>query len=783
MKLQNEKFILKYYYNKNKKMSINDFIIRKLIGKGAFGSVSLVTRKTDGKIYAMKRVNMGKLTNKEKESSLNEIRILASLSHPNIIGYKEAFFDQYTNTLNIVMEFAEEGDLEKKIKNNLKKRLYFEENTIWKWIIQLLLGIKYLHDNRIMHRDLKCANIFLMKNGLLKLGDLNVSKFAKYGLANTQTGTPYYCSPEIWKEKSYDYKSDIWSLGCIIYEICTLKPPFRGTSLKGLRNNVLNGHYLPIPSIYSNDLSILISKMLVLDPNKRCSANELLKDEIVVKRMKNNNSIFNSDIKRNINQEKANLIKTIRLPLNIKEINSKLPKKRYNPEEEMMKNDEYETMKETFFKNLKENDKNKNNNKNKNKDKDKDIKKKRPLSSDKSKNKYIENYNRRKNKEINKYENNKSEKVEKVEKVEKENINIKNKQMDKIDNKINKNNVNHSNESKKNGNYIFNRILSSQYEQALKNNYKLRKFYTRKSNNEEKKTINNEKYNEYMEKFKVKKNNYIEENKINQNKNKNININKSENDNILINNINNQNYVKINKDFPSNPYNLILNNNNQNINIKNSDIQKKNRYKNLFNDEYENNQNKNYSEIKKHFNVPQSALERQNKININFKEYNENKINKQKKRPITSFPSDYHLKKVDKPKTNNQKKNIVKVSNLYDKYKNKNKEKQNQNLYGFKYVPQKRQVYKIIYSKVNYNDYCKKNNIDKNKNYQYYRENGYYNYRNAMKKYANIVQKKNNKKNNLNQYEKRFNNYLKNEYKGGGGAGYAAKIRMQKYNK
>ena len=299
-------------------MSMNDFIMGRLIGKGAFGSVSLVTRKKDDKVYAMKRVNIGKLNNKEKESSLNEIRILASLSHPNIIGYKEAFFDQSTNTLNIVMEFADEGDLEKKIKNNLKKRLNFEENTIWKWIIQLLQGIKYLHDNRIMHRDLKCANIFLMKNGLLKLGDLNVSKFAKLGMANTQTGTPYYCSPEIWKEKSYDYKSDIWSLGCIIYEICSLRPPFRGTSLKGLRNNVLNGHYLPIPSIYSNDLSILISKMLVIDPSKRASAKDLLKDDIIVNRIRNmNNQIFSKDIKDGYNKEKANLIKTIRLPLNI----------------------------------------------------------------------------------------------------------------------------------------------------------------------------------------------------------------------------------------------------------------------------------------------------------------------------------------------------------------------------------------------------------------------------------------------------------------------------------
>ena len=127
-------------------MSLNDFIIGKLLGKGVFGSVSLVTRKRDGNIYAMKRVSIGKLNKKEKESALNEIRILGSLSHPNIIGYKEAFFDEHTNTLNIVMEYADEGDLEQKIKYNLKKRLNFDESTIWGWIIQLLKGIKYLHD-------------------------------------------------------------------------------------------------------------------------------------------------------------------------------------------------------------------------------------------------------------------------------------------------------------------------------------------------------------------------------------------------------------------------------------------------------------------------------------------------------------------------------------------------------------------------------------------------------------------------------------------------------------
>ena len=145
-------------------MSLNDFIFGKVLGKGSFGTVNIVTRKQDKKIYAMKRVNISSLSDKDKQSSLNEIRILASLNHPNIIDYKEAFFDEETKTLNIVMEYAEEGDLENKVKENLKRRMHFSENTIWEWIIQILEGLKYLHDNKIMHRDLKCANIKIRRS-------------------------------------------------------------------------------------------------------------------------------------------------------------------------------------------------------------------------------------------------------------------------------------------------------------------------------------------------------------------------------------------------------------------------------------------------------------------------------------------------------------------------------------------------------------------------------------------------------------------------------------------
>lgn len=222
-------------------MSLKDFKVLKMLGKGAFGRVDLVERIEDRKIYAMKGVKISQLNKKEQENALNEVRVLASITHPNIIGYKEAFFDEDSRTLNIVMEFADDGDLESKIKNHIKNKTNFPENDIWSYLIQMIEGLKALHDIKTMHRDLKSANVFVMKSGLLKLGDLNVSKVVKNKLAYTQTGTPYYASPEVWADKPYDYKSDIWSVGCVIYELCALKPPFRGNSMEQLYKNVTKG--------------------------------------------------------------------------------------------------------------------------------------------------------------------------------------------------------------------------------------------------------------------------------------------------------------------------------------------------------------------------------------------------------------------------------------------------------------------------------------------------------------------------------------------------------------
>ena len=218
---------------------------------------------------------MENLTEKEKENALNEVRILASIKHANVISYKEAFFDEPSNTLwydhlfiwikpySLIMEYAENGDMYADIVQNQKDGKLPEEDWVWKMIINMFRGLKALHSLKILHRDLKAANIFLTNDKqVAKLGDLNVSKVAKKGLLYTQTGTPYYASPEVWRDNPYDHKSDIWSMGCVIYEMVALKPPFRAESMELLFKKVQLGKFPRIAGTYSIDLANLIRSCL-----------------------------------------------------------------------------------------------------------------------------------------------------------------------------------------------------------------------------------------------------------------------------------------------------------------------------------------------------------------------------------------------------------------------------------------------------------------------------------------------------------------------------------------
>ena len=318
-------------------MSINDFEIIKQLGKGVFGIVLLARRREDNKIYAIKRVQISNLNQKEKQNALNEVRILASISHQNIIGYKESFYDEDTQTLNLVLEFADDGDLATKIQNYKKSNQIFKENEIWSLFIQMIKGLKVLHEHQIMHRDLKSANIFLTKSGTCKLGDLNVSKVVKKGLLYTQTGTPYFASPEVWMDKPYDYKSDIWSVGCILYEMCSLSLPFKGKNFNEVYKNVINGQYEPIPQFYSDELSKVVNGLLQVNPNNRPTCEQILQHGVIKKKMELIFGKVTLSINHSLNKPSCNLLGTIKFN-DDKEIKKILPKsKKYTNDIRLLK--------------------------------------------------------------------------------------------------------------------------------------------------------------------------------------------------------------------------------------------------------------------------------------------------------------------------------------------------------------------------------------------------------------------------------------------------------------
>ena len=314
---------------------MDGFNILSKIGEGSYSTVLKVQRIEDGNIYALKRVKFYKLSEKEKENALNEIRILASVKNKNVISYKEAFFDEKDSSLGIVMEYADKGDLFQLITERKKTKNYFTEQEVWKIFIQLLNGLKALHDFKILHRDIKSANVFLFKGGICKLGDLNVSKVARKGLGYTQTGTPYYASPEVWQEKPYDSKSDVWSLGCVMYETITLRPPFQAKSMEELYKKVMRGNYPRIPSKYSEDLSDAIKLMIQVEAGARPSCEELLKMPMITKRIEFFNNNKDIDITEEQNEsinKKFELLKTIMVPNKLENLAKNLPKPNYDTE-------------------------------------------------------------------------------------------------------------------------------------------------------------------------------------------------------------------------------------------------------------------------------------------------------------------------------------------------------------------------------------------------------------------------------------------------------------------
>jgi NIMA (never in mitosis gene a)-related kinase len=256
----------------------------KVVGKGSFGYAVLVQNSTDRKLYVMKIIDVSRMERKQKEDALNEVVVLKSLRHPFIVSYRESFMNK--GCLCIVMDYADGGDVYAKITKQKQLGSGFSEEQILDWFVQICLAIKHIHERHILHRDLKTQNIFLTSTGHVKIGDFGISRVLQstYDCAQTAIGTPYYLSPEICQEKPYNQKSDIWSLGCMLYEMISLKHAFDAKNIKGLVLKILRGSYPPIPDMYSNDMKGLIEDLLQRNPQHRPSAKKVLRKDFLLRR-------------------------------------------------------------------------------------------------------------------------------------------------------------------------------------------------------------------------------------------------------------------------------------------------------------------------------------------------------------------------------------------------------------------------------------------------------------------------------------------------------------------
>ncbi|XP_046895858.1 serine/threonine-protein kinase Nek11 isoform X3 [Hypomesus transpacificus] len=311
------------------------------LGRGSFGCVYLVQdnkSRDEEPLKVLKEIPLGDLHPNQTVHASQEAQLLSQLHHPAILTFYSSFLER--DSFCIITEYCQDRDLDCKLEEVREAGQSLHETQIIDWLIQLLLGLHYMHERRILHRDLKAKNIFLKRN-LVKIGDFGVSclLIGSCDLATTFTGTPYYMSPEVLNQQGYNYKSDIWALGCVLYEMCCLAHAFEGHSFLSVVMKIVEGETPTLPEGYSRELNSLMQRMLEKNPPLRISAEEALRTKIIETSMQSlKHKLFSTTLKDKESggeRDAAQIAKAVQKKVHLQTLRERSEVDRMTPRERM----------------------------------------------------------------------------------------------------------------------------------------------------------------------------------------------------------------------------------------------------------------------------------------------------------------------------------------------------------------------------------------------------------------------------------------------------------------